>query len=152
MELEEYIEKLAATREGLEETVREAHQLNREMKQNIKDFRKIRDEIKEEIENFAISLDETLNQKVKEGLDKYSNAFDEAIALATKAVDKRFTTIVDILLGEDPKSKRVGKKPIAELVQEHVRGENILREREAGVAIASKSNKTLPPGLRRKKP
>lgn len=150
MELEDYIEQLAKTREGLAELVQEAHMLKRELKDSIEVMRSIKKGIEADITEFKNTLNERMDDKCTELFDEYDELFNKQIELTTAAIDRRFQTIVDIMLGEDKKARKQGKKTMEELVRAHMDGKILLIEKEAGDTILAKRQGMLPPGLRRK--
>lgn len=92
----------------------------REAREALSDLRRERREVEALIRSAGRDAVARLGQTVAEGLNQYHAALAAAIDVAEARVDKRFQTIVDILTGEDRKSRRRGKKTLTQLAHEHV--------------------------------
>jgi methylthioribose-1-phosphate isomerase len=96
----------------LRELVAEAHGAAKDLRQAIREARQLRSTLPGEA---ARRIDES----VKQGLDEYSASLEHGIGEATKAVYRRFDTIVAICLGEDPASVAAGSRTLEEILSDH---------------------------------
>lgn len=83
-----------------------------------RDLRTATKEGREMLAAVRSAVDDRLDAEVKAGLARYAEALSAAIESATAAVDRRFTALTNIMLGEDAKSRREGKPSIEELMRE----------------------------------
>jgi CHAD domain-containing protein len=81
-----------------------------------RDLRAATKEARDVLASVRSAVDDRLDAEVAAGLERYSQAISEAIESATAAVDRRFATLADIMLGEDAKSRRQGRPSLRELL------------------------------------
>ena len=89
----------------LREAVREAHEAMKGLRDLMREIRTLRAEVEETASRV---FDERMASQIQAGLASYDATIKTAIDAATDAVDQRFKTITDILLGEDRESVRKG--------------------------------------------
>lgn len=101
----------------LRAATREAHEAIKGLKEWIKEARKVIPEIETTARKH---VDEHLAPVVKSETEKLTAAIDRAIIEADERVNRRFDQLTDILLGEDKRAKRTGKRSIPDLAKETV--------------------------------
>lgn len=109
MELEEYLEKLSAIRDGLDEKIAEANGLRKDIEHLVKEQRaenlkaeKILEEFREAVDTLVLkTMKSEMVKKIKEGLREYDKSLRNAIEEASDRVEKRFDVLVNVILGEE---------------------------------------------------
>ena len=110
--------------------------LIRELHEVIQEAQDVRAGLAYDLAVIKDKVDEVVAGHVERNLETLGVATKQAILKTEAAVNKRFDTIVSILLGEDPQSRRQGKPTLAKYAErvrerlEHVE-EEIAAEREA---------------------
>lgn len=100
--------------EELRAATREAHEAMQGLRDVMRELRTLKGEVEEAAGRvFA----ERMEEQVAAGLEHYHSRISQAIEDTTEAVDRRFQTIADILLGEEKSQKRKGMETIAELAE-----------------------------------
>lgn len=102
----------------IRDALREGHALLRDLKAATREARDALAAVDQRIHD---RIDEKLDREVADGLARYQSALEAAIERADAAVYKRFDTLADILMGEDPKSRREGKPSLIELAEQRQR-------------------------------
>lgn len=87
---------------ALKETITEGRQLLQDMKAERREFEKVLTDVRRDT---RARVENLIEEQVKVGLGEYREAMDRAIDKATKAVNKRFDTLADILMGTDDPNK-----------------------------------------------
>lgn len=95
---------------ALKETITEGHKLLKDMRAERRTFEKVLNDVRKDT---RARIERLIETEVKAGLSEYREAMDRAIANATKAVNKRFDTLADIMMGTDDPNK----EPLATLVR-----------------------------------
>lgn len=86
-----------------------------------RDLRAATKEAKDMLASVRSAVNDRIDSEVTAGLERYAEALGDAIAKATLAVDRRFQTLTDIMLGEDAKSRRLGEPTLRELLEKRAR-------------------------------
>jgi hypothetical protein len=106
----------------LRELIRDAHGAVRDLRTVMKEYRELRASIpklvSDEYNRIAVA-------QVEEGLEEWKQALERSLQFTADAVDARFQGIVDLLVGEDKKTKAAGLPSIAELVRVNAAAEKI---------------------------
>ncbi len=98
----------------LKDLTRKAHEAVQELKGVIREARQVRKELTDACE---VEIRTRLEPVVKLHIRELTAATDKAIEATSDAIDKRFDTIVDIMLGEDKHSQRRGRLSIVQMVE-----------------------------------
>ena len=98
----------------LRDLIRQAHEAVSDLRAVMREARTLRDSLPAAAEK---AVSEQLGAEVKEGLESFQKALDQAIDTGTDAVFKRFDQIEHLLLGEDPKSVRAGRPSIPQMIE-----------------------------------
>lgn len=108
-------DKAAEREESLRSLIRDANLVLAEFKTLMREARKMKDEVAQ------IAADQfrgMIEEKVEEELEKFKKHTLDAIESSEEAINRRFDTLRDILLGEDSRSKREGRDSIPELIDQ----------------------------------
>ncbi|GGN47523.1 hypothetical protein [Streptomyces fuscichromogenes] len=116
------IEKLTQIRDELQEEIREARGM-------LKDLRR---ETKEARELVPLLVDELFQAEVKKQVDQLGTATKEAMDAAVKRVFAKFDELGQYVMGEDRASRRKGKVPLPDLFKARAVLDAAQREREGG--------------------
>ncbi len=100
MELDEYIERLAAIRDGLDEKIREARGFMKDLERVYKEMARAMNHLNKQIEAVDVQIEEIPNmvdkqigEAISKGLVMYNKSIKHAIAQAEESVFKRFEDI-----------------------------------------------------------
>lgn len=97
-ELDEYLNKLAAVRDGLDEKVREARGL-------IKDMERLTKEIDHALlENAEEIVKRVIFAQIEKDMATVSKETNEFLEVAQKRIDKRFDKLYDLYMGKGQKT------------------------------------------------
>jgi hypothetical protein len=96
----------------LRELVAEAHGAAKDLRLAIREARQLRSTLPDEAAR-------RIGESVDQGLAEYSASLEHGIDEATKAVYRRFDTIVAVCLGEDPESVAAGERTLEEILRDH---------------------------------
>lgn len=108
------LDELPARLVELRDLIRQAHEAVSDLRAVLREARALRDSLPAAAEK---AVSEQLGAEVKEGLESFQKALDQAIDTGTDAVFKRFDRIEHLLLGEDPKSVRAGRPSIPQMIE-----------------------------------
>lgn len=98
----------------LRELIRQAHEATSDLRAAIREAKTMRDSLPAAAQK---AVTEQFSAEVESGLRSFREALDKAIDTGTQAVFRRFDRIEKLLLGEDDKSVRAGKRSIPQMVE-----------------------------------
>ncbi|NUS86002.1 MAG: hypothetical protein HOY75_25585 [Streptomyces sp.] len=113
-------EDLQRAREQLQEEIREARGLLKDLRYEIKTAREL----------VPLLADELFTAEVKKHVDALGKVTDAAMKRSVEQVTKSFDDLAATLMGTDRTSRRKGKVPIPDLLQARVTLDAARRERE----------------------
>ena len=143
MELDEYIEKLADVRDGLDEKIRECRGL-------MKDIEKLNKEIQAQLQESVVEVVDNIITNVVNGkMEQLAEHAEKTIVAAEKKIFDRFDSLSQAILGKTPgDAHSMETLLLAKAMLDGVLEDAAERER----AIIYKAGTELPPALQRKKP
>lgn len=95
----------------LRDLIREGHAL-------LKDMRAERRAIEQLLDGIPAKVDARIEERVKVGLEAFSEVTRKTIDAATERVFARFDQLADTLTGTDKAQRRQGKRPLEDLFRE----------------------------------
>jgi ABC-type transporter MlaC component len=102
-----------AAAEELRDLIREAHSL-------LKDMRAEKREIKQLLDGIPARVDARIEDRVRTGLEVLGKETKKAMDASVAKVTAEFDRLESILTGTERTQRRQGKRPLEDLIREHV--------------------------------
>lgn len=98
---------------ALKAVTREAHEAIKDLRAVIREANQAKEEL---LLRLTATWEHGVDAVVKQGLESYQATLAKAIEDAQKRVNDRFDRLADLMLGEDPRTRRKGEPSLEELI------------------------------------
>lgn len=101
-------------KEELRELIREAHAAAKDLRTASKEAQQMSANIRR---NAEAHIHRTIKTALDDGLAQYKLALSEAVRTSTKRINRRFDSLLDVMLGEDKNSRMQGLPSLVDLAR-----------------------------------